>query len=72
MERGAKLKAGDQVAVHAWRLAKNPTTYTLHLLRDEEIGRLTLTNIQGGTGSGTFTGDFQPKVGDTADLISEQ
>ena len=71
LERGAKLKAGDQVAVHAWRLAKNPTTYTLHLLRDEEIGRVTLTNIQGGTGSGTFTGDFKPKVGDTANLVSE-
>lgn len=71
LERGAKLKAGDQVAIHAWRLAKNPTTYTLHLLRDEEIGRVTLTKIQGGMGSGIFVGDFEPKVGDAADLISD-
>jgi hypothetical protein len=66
---GGGLKAGDQVALHAWRLTKNPTTYTLHNLHDEEIGRVTLTSVQGSTANGTFLGDFPAKAGDTAELI---
>ena len=68
---GAHLKAGDQVALHGSRLTKNPTTYTLHNLHDEEIGRLTLKSVQGGMASGTFVGDFPPRTGDTAELIPE-
>ena len=67
---GTSLKAGDQVALHAWRLTKNPTTYTLHNLHDEEIGRVTLTSVKAGIATGTFTGDFPPHTGDTAELIS--
>lgn len=68
---GAHLKPGDQVALHGSRLTKNPTTYTLHNLHDEEIGRLTLKSVQGGIASGTFVGDFPPQPGDTAELIPE-
>jgi hypothetical protein len=67
---GSTLKPGDQVALHAWRLTKNPTTYTLHNLHDEEIGRVTLSAVKGGTATGTFTGDFPPRPGDTAELIA--
>jgi hypothetical protein len=68
---GVQLKSGDQVAVHAWRLTKNPTTYTLHNLHDEEIGRVTLSRVQGGQATGTFAGDFPPHPGDTAELITQ-
>jgi len=68
---GTHLKPGDQVALRGSRLTKNPTTYTLHNLHDEEIGRLTLKSVQGGTASGTFLGDFPPHPGDTAELIPE-
>ena len=66
---GATLKTGDQVALHAWRLTKNPTTYTLHNLHDEEIGRVTVTAVNGGTATGTFAGDFPPRPGDTAEIV---
>jgi len=59
------------VAIHAWRLTKNPSTYTLHNLHDEEIGRLTLTTVQGSSATGTYVGDFPPKPGDTAELVTE-
>jgi len=68
---GSGVKAGDQVAVHAWRLTKNPTTYTLHNLHDEEIGRVTIASVQGGVATGTYAGDFPPKTGDTAELITQ-
>ncbi len=68
---GAKENAGDLVALHAWRLAKDLSTYTLHRLQDEEIGRVTLTSVQGNTARGTFQGDFLPKPGDTAESITE-
>jgi hypothetical protein len=68
---GVALKPGDQVAIHAWRLTKNPTTYTLHNLHDEEIGRLTLSSVHNGNATGTFSGDFPPKPGDTAELIQQ-
>jgi hypothetical protein len=65
------LKSGDQVAVHAWRLTKNPTTYTLQNLHDNEIGRVTLSRVQGSLATGTFAGDFPPHPGDTAELITQ-
>jgi hypothetical protein len=68
---GSQLKPGDQVALHAYRLTKNPTTYTLHNLHDEEIGRLTIKSVRGGTAIGSFLGDFPPHPGDTAELIPE-
>ncbi len=71
LSAGTKLKPGDQVALHAYRLTKNPMTYTLHNLHDEEIGRLTLKSVQGSSASGSFIGDFPPHPGDTAELIPE-
>lgn len=68
---GTKLQAGDQVAVHAWRLTKNPSTYTLHNLHDEEIGRVKLDGVQGGVARGAFTGEYPPLPGDTAELVTE-
>ena len=68
---GTHLKPGDQVALHGSRLTKNPTTYTLHNLHDEEIGRVTLKSLQAGIAVGTFVGDFPPHAGDTAELIPE-
>jgi len=68
---GSQLKPGDQVALHAYRLTKNPTTNTLRNLHDEEIGRVTIKSVQGSTASGSFIGDFPPRPGDTAELIAE-
>ncbi len=68
---GSQLKPGDQIAVHAYRLTKNPTTYTLHNLHDEEIGRVTIKSVQGGVAIGSFVGDFPPHPGDTAELVTE-
>ncbi len=68
---GTKQKVGDLIALHAWRLGKNVSTYTLHRLQDEEIGRVTVISIAGGKAIGTFQGDFLPKVGDTAESVSE-
>jgi hypothetical protein len=68
---GSQLKPGDQIAVHAYRLTKNPTTYTLHNLHDEEIGRVTIKTVQGGIAVGPFIGDFPPHPGDTAELVTE-
>lgn len=71
MAPGTKQKPGDLIALHAWRLAKNASTYTLHRLQDEEIGRVTVTSVAGGVAKGTFAGDFSPKAGDTAESVSE-
>jgi hypothetical protein len=68
---GSAVKPGDQVAVHAWGLTKNPTTYTLNNLHDQEIGRVTITNVHNDIATGTFTGDFPPQTGDTAELITQ-
>ena len=68
----AILKTGDQLAIHAWRLTKNPSTYTLHNLQNEEIGRVTIASVQGRVATGLFTGDFSPKVGDTAETVAAQ
>ena len=66
---GAHLQPGDQVGVHAWGLSKDPSTYTLRKLRDEEIGRVTIASVQGGTATGQYAGDIPPQRGETADLI---
>ena len=68
---GTKQKPGDLIALHAWRLGKNASTYTLHRLQDEEIGRVTVTSVAGSTATGTFQGDFTPRPGDTAESVSE-
>jgi hypothetical protein len=62
---------GDQIAVHASRLAKNPTTYTLQSLQDQEIGRLTVRSVQGSVAVGTYQGDIFPKAGDAVDLVTD-
>ena len=66
---GAHLQPGDQVGVHAWGLSKDPSTYTLRNLRDEEIGRVTIASVQGGMATGQYAGDIPPQRGETADLI---
>lgn len=63
------VKVGDVLAVHARRLAKNPTTYTLQNLRDDEIGRVTIGSVRGGTAVGTFAGDIPPRVGDAVEML---
>jgi hypothetical protein len=68
---GMKEKVGDLIALHAWRLSKNLSTYTLHRLQDEEIGRITVTSVAGSSVTGTFQGDFLPRTGDTAENVSE-
>jgi hypothetical protein len=68
---GSQVKVGDQIGLHAYRLTKNPTTYTLHNLHDEEIGRVTVKSVRGGIAVGSFIGDFPPHPGDTAELITE-
>ncbi len=69
LHSGAHLQTGDQVSVHAWGLSKDPSTYTLRNLRDEEIGRVTIASVQGGTATGKYAGDIPPRRGETADLI---
>ena len=66
----ALVKVGDQVAIHASRLVKNPSTYTLQDLQDEEIGRVVIEQMHGSSATGTFTGDIPPKPGDTVQLLS--
>ncbi len=63
-------RVGDTLALHATRLAKNLSTDTLRNLQDEEIGRLLITRAQGGSVTGTFSGDYAPGVGDTAELLT--
>ena len=65
------LRVGDQLSVHASRLAKNPTTYTLHNLQNEEIGRVMVQSVQGSAVHGSFSGDYVPRVGDTAERVAE-
>lgn len=69
LHAGAHLQPGDQVGVHAWGLSKDPSTYTLRNLHDEEIGRVTIASVQGGTATGEYAGDIPPRSGETADLI---
>ena len=69
LHSGIHVRPGDQVGVHAWGLSKDPSTYTLRSLHDEEIGRVTIASVQGGTASGQYAGDIPPQPGETADLI---
>ena len=68
---GAPVRVGDQVAIHASRLAKNPTTYTLNALHDEEIGRVIVRSAQGAVATGAFSGDILPKAGDAVVLVTQ-
>ena len=65
-----QLRPGDQITLEASRLAKNPSTYTLQNLQSSEIGHVSIQTIAGGTARGTFTGDYHPRLGDAAQLIS--
>ena len=65
LSAGQRVKVDEEVAVHATRLAKNPTTYTLHRYQDEEIGRLIIRKVSGDTASGTYAGDVVPRAGDS-------
>ena len=67
---GVHVQPGEQLAVHASRLVKNPTTYTLEDLHDEEIGRLTVRNVQGVMATGSFVGDIPPMAGDGLELVT--
>ena len=66
----ASVHPGDHLALHASRIAKNPTTYTLHNLQNEEIGQLQIRSVEGATAHGTFTGDYPPHSGDIAQPTS--
>ena len=68
---GGGVRVGDQLALHAARLTKNPTTYTLMDLRNEEIGRVQVKSVQGTTLVGTYAGDVLPKVGDVVEAVTE-
>ncbi len=67
---GSTAKAGDQLSLHAWRLTKNPATYTLENLHDQEIGRVAITSVHGLTAVGSYTGDIPPRPGDTAEAVT--
>ncbi|WP_157477182.1 hypothetical protein [Granulicella tundricola] len=66
----AQVRVGEELAVHATRLAKNPTTYTLNILRDQEIGRIVIKSVQGATATGSYTGDIPAKAGDQVESLS--
>ena len=66
---GVSVKPGEQLAVHATRLTKNPTTYTLEDLHDQEIGRLTVRSVQGVMATGTFVGDMPAMAGDGLERV---
>jgi hypothetical protein len=69
---GVQAKVGDTIAIHATRLAKNISTDTLRNLSYEEIGRVVVTGVSGGMVTGTFSGDYAPKVGDEAEVMVPQ
>ena len=60
------VHVGDSLSLHSWRLAKNPTTYTLQNVSGNEIGRMQVDSVQGSTVRGTYQGDIPPRPGDTA------
>ena len=64
-------KVGVPVSIHSFRLAKNPTTNTLQRFMDTEIGRMMVQRVSGGIATGVYQGDVPPKVGDTAEVITE-
>ena len=65
-------RVGDQLSIHAQRLSKNPGTYTLQKLQDQEIGRFTVRRVQGATMFGSYTGDLPAKPGDAVEVIPAQ
>ena len=71
LRTGGGVKSGDQVSIHAFRLAKNPSTNTLQRFEDTEIGRVTVQRVSGGMAVGTYAGDVAVKVGDTAEVLTE-
>lgn len=66
LAKGARLNVGDELSIHATRLAKNPLTYTLQTLHDQEIGRVSITAVQGNVVSGSFAGEIPARPGDVA------
>jgi hypothetical protein len=68
---GGGAKVGDQLALHASRLSKSASTYTLHYLQDEEIGRVLVTSIRGTMVVGKFIGTYAPKAGDSAEVVRQ-
>jgi hypothetical protein len=68
---GVSVKRGQQLAVHASRLTKNPTTYTLQDLHDQEIGRFTVRDVQGVMATGTFAGDMPALAGDGLETVTD-
>lgn len=71
LSRRSVTKVGDVFAVHARRLAKNPATYTLQYLQDQEIGRVTVTSVRGGDAVGSFAGEIPPRVGDVVERVTQ-
>ncbi len=65
-------RIGDQFAIHAQRLTKNPGTYTLQNLQDQEIGRFIVRRVQGATLFGDYTGDVPARVGDVLEQVPPQ
>jgi hypothetical protein len=65
-------RVGDQLSIHAQRLSKNPGTYTLQKLQDQEIGRFTVQRVQGVSIYGAYTGDLPAKLGDAVEPIPAQ
>ena len=63
---GARPSVGDELSIHATRLAKNPLSYTLQNLHDQEIGRVSVTGVQGGVVTGSFAGEIPARTGDVA------
>lgn len=70
MQGSARI--GDQLSIHAQRLSKNPGTYTLQKLQDQEIGRFTVRRVQGATAFGSYAGDMPARPGDAVEVISVQ
>jgi hypothetical protein len=71
LANGMSVRPGEQLSVRATRLTKNPTTYTLENLHDQEIGRLTIKNVQGVMATGSYVGDMPAKVGDALQTLSK-
>jgi hypothetical protein len=69
MNAGISIRPGVEVAIHAKRLAKNPTTFTLQYLQGGEIGRVVVDRVSGTTVTGRYHGDIMPKGGDTVELV---
>lgn len=67
---GSKVRVGQQLSVHASRLIKNATTYTLENLQDEEIGRVLIKDVQGVMATGVYVGDIPAKAGDGLELVA--